>query len=56
VRVRDIIGLGVLALWLVVVGAHVRREHFRPEAAVLPHGARWLERYGGIKRVGAVEP
>jgi transglutaminase-like putative cysteine protease len=42
VKLRRTLGVLVLALWVVVVGFHVRREYFRSEALVLAHGARWL--------------
>src|SRR5690606_10331965 len=39
---RRIIGVSVLAIWVVMVGWHVRREYFVPEAARLAAGARML--------------
>jgi transglutaminase-like putative cysteine protease len=42
VKVRTAVGVTILALWVVALGFHVRREYFRPEAVVLAHGARSL--------------
>jgi hypothetical protein len=42
VKLRKVVGVTILALWVVAVGFHVKREHFRPEALVLAHGARSL--------------
>ena len=39
---RRILGLAILALWLAVVGMHVRRTYFRSNAARLELGARRL--------------
>jgi transglutaminase-like putative cysteine protease len=39
---RRILGLSILAVWVVVVGMQVRRAYFRPEAARLELGARRL--------------
>jgi hypothetical protein len=42
VKVRSVVGFGILALWLVVLGVHVKREYFRPESEVIGTGARSL--------------
>jgi hypothetical protein len=42
VKLRKLVGVTILALWVVAVGFHVRREHYRPETLVLAHGARSL--------------
>jgi transglutaminase-like putative cysteine protease len=42
VKLRKVVGVTILAVWVVAVGFHVRREHFRPETLVLIHGARSL--------------
>ncbi len=39
---RRVLGLAILALWLVVLGMHVRRTYFRPAAERLELGARQL--------------
>jgi hypothetical protein len=39
---RRNIGISVLALWLLVVGWHVRREYFQPEGTRMALGARAL--------------
>jgi hypothetical protein len=39
---RHAIGVTVLAIWLGMVGWHVRREYWRPEAERLAAGARML--------------
>ncbi|HUH12122.1 MAG TPA: transglutaminase-like domain-containing protein [Longimicrobiales bacterium] len=39
---RRILGGAILVLWLVVVGWHVRREYFRPQAELMAAGARGL--------------
>lgn len=39
---RWAIGVAILAVWMVAIGFHVRREYFRSEALVLAHGARSL--------------
>jgi hypothetical protein len=39
---RRIMGSAVLAIWLAVVGWHVKREYFQPEATRLAAGARAL--------------
>ena len=39
---RRLVGGAILALWVVVVGWHVRREYFRPQAELLAAGARGL--------------
>lgn len=39
---RRALGIGVLALWLTVLGWHVRREYFKSETLVLAEGARAL--------------
>jgi transglutaminase-like putative cysteine protease len=39
---RRALGAGILALWLLVVGWHIRREYFIPEATRLAAGARGL--------------
>lgn len=41
-KVRTVVGVTILALWVVALGFHVRREYFRSEALVLAHGARSL--------------
>ena len=41
-RSRHTIGVTVLAIWLCMVGWHVRREYFVPEAERLAMGARML--------------
>jgi len=42
VSTRRAFGIGILAIWGVVAGMHVRREYFRSETLVLAEGARWL--------------
>jgi transglutaminase-like putative cysteine protease len=42
VSLRRAVGLAVLAVWVVAVGFHVRREYFRSEVLVLEAGARSL--------------
>lgn len=39
---RQALGAVVLATWVVVLGAHVRREYFRSDAVLLAEGARML--------------
>lgn len=39
---RRSLAFGILAIWIGVVGWHVRREYFKPEAARLAEGARSL--------------
>lgn len=39
---RRLLGGAILALWLIVVGWHVRREYYRPQAELLAAGARGL--------------
>jgi transglutaminase-like putative cysteine protease len=39
---RRLAGLAVLAVWLSIVGWHVRREYYQPEGARLAAGARTL--------------
>jgi transglutaminase-like putative cysteine protease len=39
---RRTLGISVLALWLVVLGWHVRREYFQPDAVRMALGARSL--------------
>jgi hypothetical protein len=39
---RRVIGVSVLAIWMVMVAWHVRREYYVPEAARLAAGARML--------------
>ncbi|MGD8279363.1 MAG: hypothetical protein PVH00_15100, partial [Gemmatimonadota bacterium] len=41
-RLRSVVGLGILAAWLAVLGLHVKREYFRPESEVMATGARSL--------------
>ena len=41
-KLRRIIGVTILALWVVAVAFHVRREYFRAETVVLAEGARAL--------------
>ena len=41
-KARRIIGVAIVALWIVVLGIHVRREYFRSETLVLAEGARAL--------------
>jgi transglutaminase-like putative cysteine protease len=42
VRLRSVIGLGILALWMGVLGLHVRREYFRSAGEIIAAGARTL--------------
>jgi transglutaminase-like putative cysteine protease len=42
VRLRSVIGFGILTVWVAVLGLHVKREYFRPEAEVIAIGARSL--------------
>jgi transglutaminase-like putative cysteine protease len=42
VKLRSVVGLGILALWVGVLGLHVRREYFRSEVDVIAAGARAL--------------
>lgn len=37
---RRVLAIGILILWVVVVGVHVRREYFKPLALRLEEGAR----------------
>jgi hypothetical protein len=39
---RNLVAIVVLGLWVTVVGMHVRREYFKPEATRLAEGARLL--------------
>jgi hypothetical protein len=39
---RRVIGVSVLAIWVLMVGWHVRREYFVPEASGMAMGARTL--------------
>ncbi|MGH7483287.1 MAG: transglutaminase-like domain-containing protein [Longimicrobiales bacterium] len=39
---RRILGIAILAVWIVMLGLHVRREYFRAETLVLAEGARGL--------------
>ncbi|MBR9989291.1 MAG: hypothetical protein KFH98_06005, partial [Gemmatimonadetes bacterium] len=39
---RRVIGVSVLAIWVTMVGWHVRREYFVPEADRMAAGARTL--------------
>ncbi|MGH7555076.1 MAG: hypothetical protein ACREMQ_18910, partial [Longimicrobiales bacterium] len=39
---RRLLALSILGVWLTVLGWHVRREYFQPEAALLEAGARAL--------------
>ncbi len=41
-RLRSVVGFGILAVWLTVLGLHVKREYFRPESEVIATGARSL--------------
>jgi len=42
VRLRSVVGFGILAAWLAVLGLHVKREYFRPESEIIAVGARSL--------------
>jgi hypothetical protein len=42
VKPRHLLGGALLLLWIGVLGFHVRREYFRPEALILAEGARAL--------------
>lgn len=42
VKLRSVVGLGILALWIGVLGLHIRREYFRSEVDVIAAGARAL--------------
>ncbi|HKJ93729.1 MAG TPA: transglutaminase-like domain-containing protein [Longimicrobiales bacterium] len=39
---KRVIGAAVLAVWVVVLGVHVRRQYFKPESAMLALGAGTL--------------
>lgn len=41
-KLRTVVGVTILALWVAAVGLHVRREYFRADSVVLAHGARSL--------------
>lgn len=41
-KLRSILGFGILALWIGVLGVHVKREYFRSEAELIASGARSL--------------
>lgn len=41
-RLRTALGVSVLAIWVVVVGMHVRREYFKSETLILAEGAQAL--------------
>jgi len=42
VKLRSTLGWSILALWVAVLGLHVKREYFRPESERLEAGARSL--------------
>jgi transglutaminase-like putative cysteine protease len=42
VKVRKVIGITILAIWVTAMGFHVRREYLRPESLVVAAGARSL--------------
>lgn len=41
-KLRWALGVSILAVWMIAMGMHVRREYFRSEALVLEAGARSL--------------